>query len=132
MRIIDLAKQKPIDIQQKEKGIKMENSRFKFRAWDKEQGVMRVPYFHEFEDINIQFDDDELVFMQYTGLHDKNGAEIYERDIITDGYGNNGEVRYILDHCQFLINMGEGIDLQEIGDWCEVIGNIYENPELLK
>lgn len=77
---------------------------------------------------------DEIELMQYTGLKDKNGTEIYEGDILhlfskkTAPMANNGidtivEVKHI---CQFA---GE--------DWygsecAEVIGNIYENPELLE
>jgi len=70
--------------------------------------------------------------MQYTGKNDKINVEVCERDIVTDGHGNNGIVFFSQDHCQFLINMGEGVDFQEIGDWCEIIGNEFENKELIQ
>ena len=75
------------------------------------------------------------IFMQYTGLKDKNGKEIYEGDIVVP-------VEMHDENIDFWSN-GKGIPRAiKIGLWgnnCpydlsnwEVIGNIYENPELLK
>jgi uncharacterized phage protein (TIGR01671 family) len=74
--------------------------------------------------------------MQYTGLKDKNGKEIYEGDILQDRQGK-GEVKWIQEHCSFLVRVRKPHGYHKLeGDYqlnlTEVIGNIYENPELLK
>ena len=72
--------------------------------------------------------------MQFTGLLDKQGVDIYEGDIVE--YDNAvgfwyGEVKYINQYSAFrcVFNDGRWTDLYEN---IKVIGNIHENPELLK
>ena len=80
---------------------------------------------------------------QYTGLKDKNGKEIYEGDIIfikgeTKLLDIKGKVEYSNTFAQFIItNTGSIVNETEpLGDYeeenIEVIGNIYDNPELLE
>jgi len=75
---------------------------------------------------------DDLILMQYTGLKDKNGKEIYEGDIFQRHNGHTSEVAYDNYHACFgLKDKGlthlNGIDNSN----GEIIGNIYENPELI-
>ena len=74
---------------------------------------------------------------QFTSLYDKNGKEIYEGDILAfDDYSNDViEVRFVRGVFAFLWN-GSLDDECTTGsptqEWANVIGNIYDNPELLK
>ena len=143
----------------------------KFRAWDKE--YEKMTYFDEedyeykpplvfrldqvfkkddnyddYEDFEYNDITDKVEIMQYTGLHDENGKEIYEGDIIEFSYdmfvGNfdtfvaKGKV--VFEEGAFYVEAfgnertteGEAYLLYSINlDTIEVIGNIYENKELL-
>ena len=129
------------------------NREIKFRLWDtnekefvepkqiavKGNGEVMADTGKEWiEDI----DKDYFIVMQYTGLKDKNGKEIYERDIVECGYGK-GEVifksgcfwvQWIDDKEAYMewLHSRKGTYIRTDDELFEIIGNIYENPELLK
>ena len=77
---------------------------------------------------------DEIALLQYTGFKDKNGKEIYEGYIVREKYGVEIPMVVTWDDAGFR-TLGKHNGEQYVGyvkDSCEVIGNIYENPELLK
>ena len=95
-----------------------------------------------------QFDDDlflspQNIFIavdieticQYTGLTDKNGNKIWENDVVKDtNIHLLGSVEYDEEHGMYVINeVNDGYqNFQEFWSCTEVIGNIFDNPELLK
>ena len=149
-----------------------ENRIIKFRAWDKRNKEMvRVTdlrWQEGLEEINTEtyvhfpYEKDTVELMQYTGLKDKNGKEIYEGDIIREQYytkkKDTGETRSV----EMIDEVKWGKYQDEEYDWTtmcwllgtsplpaeiptyynpywdcldfkwEVIGNIYSNPELLE
>lgn len=66
----------------------------------------------------------ENTISQFTGLKDKNGVEIYEGDILKGGMYLSYEVKWDFEQLGWNI----GLNAQHN---CKIIGNIYENPELL-
>ena len=77
--------------------------------------------------------------MQYTGLHDKYGKEIYEGDILKIDWDDGRYPEHIIEKAVYWDDddacwqLGEGgSPKKDAKNHMEVIGNIYENPELLK
>ena len=123
----------------------------KFRIWDTENKEMLKVQELDFEptfyggriairpdQYNDYFDTEDMILMQYTGLHDKNGKEIYEGDIIQYEDITKGLVRYSEKYAQYvLVNTGAVKDeFEPLGDYnmevFEIIGNEYDNPDLLE
>ena len=113
----------------------------KFRAWHLDDGML---YF-DFDSFQKDYHDQYGNIMQFTGLTDKNGKEIYEGDILkcVDEFNENEKVIEVVfkngGYCIEWDGMfydGSDITLiswaNETGIEFEIIGNIYENPELLK
>ena len=111
----------------------------KFRAWDNKNKKLvsfeniELPYS---ENVNLDGQiegllDRGIILMQFTGLYDTNKIEIYEGDYMLDGHsGRWGEVKYIKG--AFVVDFdGEYQDLYDWTNEC-VIGNIYENPDMLE
>lgn len=149
----------------------MKNREIKFRAWNTEVNHMAkvvtvqemLAYCPEGEDCdsNLEWYNENLIIMQYTGLKDKNGKEIYEGDVVEYWYElsrNQGKVTEqtfegVVVFKDVKIENGYEPDSRHIGfvlecknepqhggdTWytdlsasnLEIIGNIYENPELL-
>lgn len=119
----------------------------KFRAWDKVHKLMYdwdgdYPKFKD-ELVADDFTDDDLAIMQYTGLKDRHGKEIYEGDIVR--FSNNQIHDQTTVVCQWLDfrtgfvykfltgqYKGQFTDMTDTWREYEVIGNIFENPEPLE
>lgn len=129
----------------------------KFRCWDLKTEKMK--YIHSLEftfdrsvvnaeisdkygtgTIEYRKDGDDLVLQQFTGLLDKNGKEIYEGDIDEESMGYVGFCKKCIGYQMFFRdpdsndeichNCNGDFDTRE-GNLIIIIGNIYQNPELI-
>ena len=144
----------------------MEQRVIKFRAWDKQNNEMVEPdaFFiftgsevlmlnpHHVDNNYYQIDscEDRFIQIQFTGLADKNGKEIYEGDIVRILYTDwaskdDSDTRTIDQYKRDISSIGaivcaninwyvDGVGTMDHGTHgeIEVIGNIYKNPELIK
>ena len=130
----------------------------KFRAWDKnkkymlphscyyqilvgEGSIVSIAYKPQtngtwkpeepYHFTNPQTDDIEI--MQFTSLKDKNGKEIYEGDIVKNPDGILNKIDFAFGSFILAVGKNKGVQIGKFDteEWFEVIGNIYENPELL-
>jgi len=116
----------------------------KFRAWDKTTKRMFVPVRHLYVNGKFTATDPKTGFcselvMQYTGLHDKDGKEIYEGDIlgwmcggVGQGDGTPAKSEVYFDRYKFAVRTGRTSFGWKLSQAAEVIGNVHENPELLE
>ena len=126
----------------------------KFRAWDKARNEMNYKVMVgncDLSDVNwtcpiiwieerknwLHFDDDYECIMQSTGLKDKNDKEIFEGDVVKMAKDVYSEPTYyeVVRHrggAYRLKSKQHGCELWLRHTDCEVVGNVYENPELLE
>lgn len=123
----------------------------KYRAWDKANKEMLnvdvLDFF--FEEIRVLNDDgsvfsmkfENIILMQSTGLKDENGTEIFEGDIVKAVSFARwiGVVKYSEEKTAFMFKdsdtsgyRDEYVFLSQFEDGFEVLGNIYENPDILE
>lgn len=89
--------------------------------------AVRVIYNYEI------FGNPKIILMQSTGLHDKNGKEIWEGDIVRYQSFTDGQIYTSKVHFENGCFCGGGVWLKNlVWEHCEVLGNIYEHNHLLK
>lgn len=117
----------------------------KFRAWDKTAKKMSKVTAIDFSTKpfrvfykaygNENYFNQDAILMQSTGLKDKNGKVIFEGDIVTGVFSENHEVVWRKEEGCWVIQTINTIGLTKLAEYnkmLEVIGNIYENKELLE
>jgi len=122
------------------------NREIKFRIWDKKNNMFIYVWDASHKRLAISlnglvysgmYDDvlpeNDYTIQQYTGLKDSKGVEIYEGDIVDCKYDDEkviAEIKYSEEYAAFLC--GENALWQGWLGKAEIIGNIFETPELIK
>ncbi|MEB9684595.1 hypothetical protein BK742_26155 [Bacillus thuringiensis serovar pingluonsis] len=105
----------------------------KFRAWDKEfKQFSDMALNYKIADINYYTD---YEWMQYTGIKDLHGNEIYEGDIVKNAFGEEYKIVWDEKRCQFIAvtTIEDGSEwYQNVSRSLEIIGNIYGDENLTK
>ncbi len=123
------------------------NRELKFRIWDTQnKSFIKDPTRYKSLAISCdgrgvysgKYDDcveDRYIIQQYTGLKDRNGKQIFEGDIVLSTcpkiLNDNFSGEVIFDEGSFLVKINN-TDIRGVSDELEIVGNIFENPELLK
>ncbi|PKF08368.1 YopX family protein [Macrococcoides caseolyticum] len=128
----------------------------KFRVWDEQLEQIwllstinfdnnDITYGTEYDEYEVSLDDDSVILMQSTGIHDVNAKEIFEGDIVKVSQDDDYFISFVKNMIEFDC---PGFDVPFPDDWnyecnvlshlmntdqtIEVIGNIHEHPELLE
>jgi len=107
------------------------NRVIKFRIWDKSNKQFRDPEFLGGHLNDIFIPDDIYIFQQFTGLLDKNKKEIYEGDLLQNGAEGRPAVVNFEDG-MFVVGRYRCELWRFAGDGKEIVGNIFENSDLLQ
>ena len=125
--------------------------KIKYRAWDKKEKKMKTRgllftlqhglSFFDASGFNVRrAENDRYILMQFTGLKDKNGEEIYESDLIQNKSGRICEVNWNKECGRWDASVKIMVENDNSNGFApvnwhydiKIIGNIHENPELLK
>ena len=107
---------------------------FKFRGWTGDKFILHDLLSEIGGNPDCNCFSGDLIFQQFTGLKDKQGKEIYERDILhfdASEWGSEKGSNFVIEWNDKLAGFEGNGAPSDWHEWCEVVGNIYENPELV-
>ena len=96
--------------------------------------IVETPLYNGIPIITSFVEVKEETLGQYTGLKDKNGTKIFEGDIVRYEYEPDEYITGIMEYTCCGFHICTNADIYDFDEYCslEVIGNIYDNPELLQ